>query len=215
MTSPNSPSDNEPASMQRIAHNPTSARVPEKVARGAVATGVLVYFGQNEFVLDFLQFISRPPMLAARVVMAPAVTEQFLAVLKENLARHAAQFGPTQQLPKNPNDKPRPAHEIYEDLKLSDDQLSGVYANAVLVGHTPAEFGFDFITSFLPNAVVSARVYLAAPRVPQLIETLTGLLAQYQRQRGTPPPPQQPPQNPPNFGSAPGIPGFPPPPGSN
>jgi hypothetical protein len=200
--------------VQRIAHAPMSARVPERINRGVVATGFLAYLGQQELVVDFLQFISRPPLLAARIVMTPTVAEQFLNVLRENLTRYTNSYGPPPVLPKNPNDKPRPAQEIYDDLKIQDDQFSGVYANAVMIGHTPAEFGLDFITNFFPTAAVSARVYLAAPRVPQLIDTLAGLVAQHHR-RTAPPTPPPPPQSGGNPGTAPGIPGFPYPPGGN
>jgi Protein of unknown function (DUF3467) len=197
--------------MQRIAHSPMSARVPERINRGVVATGFLAYLGQQELVVDFLQFIGRPPQLAARVVMTPAVAEQFLAVLRENLSRFTATYGPPPVIAKNPNDKPRPAQEIYDDLKIQDEQLSGVYANAVMIGHTPAEFGLDFITNFFPTAAVSARVYLAAARVPQLIDTVAGLVTQHQR-RTSPPQGGGGGATP---GTAPGIPGFPYPPGGN
>ena len=153
-------------STQRISHTPMSARVPEKVARGVHPTAIMANLGPQVFVIDFLQLIVRHAQLAARIVMTPAVTEQFIYVLKENLTRYTANFGPPQAIPKNPNDKPRTAQEIYDDLKLPDDQLSGVYANAVMIGHTPAEFGMDFITSFFPTAAVSARVYLSAPESP-------------------------------------------------
>jgi hypothetical protein len=193
-----------------------SARVPERVARGATATGFLAFFGPNEFVIDFLQFLSRPANLVARVVMTPAVAEQFLGVLKENLARFEQQFGPPPAMPKPAvPEKPRSAQEIYDELKISEDVISGTYANTVMVGHTPVEFGLDFITSFMPHAAVSARVYIAAPRVPQLIDTLSGLITQYKRQQqglAASPPPPPPPPPPPNFGTAPGIPGFPEPP---
>jgi hypothetical protein len=122
-------------------------------------------------------------------------------------------------MPKNnPQEKPRPAQEIYDDVKISEDQMSGVYANTVMVGHTPAEFGLDFITSFIPHASVTARVYVAAPRVPQLIDTLSGLVNQYkaqmaaqqqQGQRGN----ELPPSPPKGYGTAPGVPGFPTPEG--
>ena len=207
------------ASLQRFAHNPTSARVPEKVARGVTATGFLAFFGPNEFVIDFLQFIARPAHLVARVVMSPLVAEQFLHVLRENLGHYQNQFGLPPAIQKAPGDKPRPAQEIYDDLKIPDDVLTGVYANTVMVGHTPAEFGIDFITSFIPHAAVSARIYIAAPRVPPLIDTLNGLITQYKRQHQpgqpqiqapqTPPPPP-----PPGYGTAPGVPGFPTPPQS-
>ncbi|MGN6370462.1 MAG: DUF3467 domain-containing protein [Phycisphaerae bacterium] len=205
---------------QRIAHAPMSARVPEKVARGVMATAFMAYFGPQEFVVDFLQLVGRPPQLAARIVMTPNVAEQFIYVLKENLTRYTANFGPPPTIPKNPNDTPRTAQEIYAEIKLPDDQLSGVYANAVMIGHTPAEFGMDFITSFFPTAAVSARVYLSAPRIPQLIDTLSGLVAQYHKQRAQTPP-HNPNQGPGGggggggeggYGTAPGIPGFPTPP---
>jgi hypothetical protein len=180
----------------------------------------MAFFGPNEFVIDFLQFISRPANLVARVVMTPMVAEQFLNVLRENLSRYQAQFGTPPALPKPATpEKPRPAQEIYDDIKIPEDVLSGVYANTVMVGHTPVEFGIDFITSFIPNAAVSARVYVAAPRVPQLIDTLAGLLTQYKRQHmpqgpqiQAPSPPPGGGENPPGFGTAPGIPGFPAPP---
>ena len=57
-------------------------------------------------------------------------------------------------------EKPRPVQEIYDDLKIPEDVVSGVYANTVMVGHTPVEFGLDFITSFIPHAAVSARVWM-------------------------------------------------------
>ncbi len=179
------PSGDQPV---RVAYNPTSARVPERVARGATATAFMAFFGPNEFVIDFLQLMSKPH-LVARVVMAPIVVEQFVNVLKENLARYHAQFGMPQAMPKPPADvKPKPPQEIYDELKIADDVISGVYANTVLVGHTPAEFGIDFITSFIPHAAVSARVYIAAPRMSQLIDTLSGLVGQYKKQRGELPP---------------------------
>lgn len=225
MNDPDQPASGPPPDpVQKIAHNPTSARVPEKISRGVVATGFLAYFGPNEFVVDFLQFIARPPHLAARVIMPPAVAEQFVAVLRENLSRYTQQFGPPPALPKNPQDKPRGAQEVYDDLKIPDEMLSGTYCNAVMVGHTPAEFGIDFITSFIPTAVVSARVYLAAPRVVGLIDSMTGLITQFHKQRaaaggggaggpgGGPGGGPHPPRQPPGFGTAPGIPGFPDPP---
>jgi len=195
-----------------------SARVPEKVAKGIVATGFMSCIGPNEVVIDFLQIISRPAHLASRVVMSPVVAEQFLAVLRENLGRYVANFGQPPALPKNPEGcQPRSPQEIYDELKIPDEQLPGVYANACLVGHTPAEFAIDFITTFMPHAVVSSRIYLAAPRVPPLIETLANVLEKYHRQRQQQPPPFPPPSSPgreppPNYGSAPGIPGFPMPP---
>jgi hypothetical protein len=41
-----------------------------------------------------------------------------------------------------------------------------------MIGHSPSEFFFDFITRFYPTAAVSARVYLAASQVPQMLNAL-------------------------------------------
>src|SRR5437667_12651745 len=60
---PNSPT----AYSQQIAHSPVSARVPERVARGVMTTGVIVLDSPNEVVLDFLQCLSTPPSTAAPV----------------------------------------------------------------------------------------------------------------------------------------------------
>ena len=48
------------------------------------------------------------------------------------------------------------------------------YANAVMIGHGPHEFSFDFITNFYPHSAVSARVFLSAGQVPRLYESSKG-----------------------------------------
>lgn len=80
------------------------------------------------------------------------------------------------------------AQEIYDDLKIRDELLSGVYANAVMIGHGPHEFSFDFITNFYPHSAVSARVFLAAGQIPRLFDSLKGTWDQL-RLRNQPPPP--------------------------
>lgn len=89
------------------------------------------------------------------------------------------------------------AQEIYDDLKIRDELLSGSYANAVMIGHGPHEFSFDFITNFYPHSAVSARVFLAAGQVPRLYDSLKGTWDQL-RQRWSPPggsPPPYPPSD--------------------
>ena len=88
-----------------------------------------------------------------------------------------------------------PVEEIYSQLKLPDELLSGAYANAVMIAHTPAEFCFDFITNFYPRSSVSCRVYLSAPQVPALLNTLSRSYQQYQQKlaQQSRPPEQRPP----------------------
>jgi len=170
---------------QQFQHQPVAARVPERLARGAITTGVLVLDSPNEFVLDFLQGLTRPFQIAARVVVVPAVMEQFTKTLGDNLAKYTANFGPPMQLPKPPPRRPTIA-EIYENFKLADEMLSGAYANSVMIGHSPADFFFDFITGFYPTAAVSARIVTAAPFVPRMLDTLNIALANYQKRHAPP-----------------------------
>ena len=83
--------------------------------------------------------------------------------------------------------RPASVQEIYDDLKVRDEFLSGAYANAVMIGHGPHEFSFDFITNFYPHSAVSSRVFLAAGQIPRLFESLKGTWEQL-RSRMQPPP---------------------------
>ena len=87
--------------------------------------------------------------------------------------------------------------EVYDDLKLRDEILSGAYANAVMIGHGPYEFSFDFITNFYPQSAVSCRVYLASGHIHRLLESLRASWEQLRPRlnQQLPPQPPQPPRN--------------------
>lgn len=74
--------------------------------------------------------------------------------------------------------------DIYDELKVSDDILTGSYANAVMIGHGPSEFCLDFITSFMPTAAVTERVYLAAPQVIRLLDSIRETYRNHERKAG-------------------------------
>ena len=168
---------------QRIQHAPITARVPERIARGVFSTGVIVIDGPYEFVLDFVMGLVQPRQVVARVVMSPVVVDQFIAAIRDNVAKYEARFGKIPEIPRPPTPPRQPTiQEVYDDLKLSDETHAGAYANAVLMSHGTSEFTFDFITRFFPTAAVSARVFLAAPQVPRLLESLVSSLGRY-RQR--------------------------------
>ena len=158
---------------QQFQHTSVGARLPERVAQGVFSTGVIVMEGSDEFVVNFFQGLNRPPRVATRVVMSPNVMGQFINALRENLQRFEQAFGPPKSLPTQPSGEHHPSvQDIYQDLRLPDDMLSGCYANTVMIGHSPSEFFFDFITRFYPTAAVSARVYLSASQVPQMLSAL-------------------------------------------
>ncbi len=113
-------------------------------------------------------------------------------------------YEPSQAAAHSPNDpaaRKATAQDIYDELKIRDDLLSGSYANAVMIGHGAHEFSFDFITNFYPHSSVSSRVFLAAGQIPRLFDSLRGTWEQLRvrlPQNGMPPNPPQPPSNPPN-----------------
>ncbi len=162
---------------QQFQHTQVGARLPDRVAQGVFSTGVIVMEGPDEFVIDFFQGLNRPPRVATRVVVSPNVMNQFVSALKNNLQMFEQAFGPPKSLPTPPSGEHRPSvQDIYHDLRLPDEMLSGCYANTVMIGHSPSEFFFDFITRFYPTAAVSARVYLSASQVPRMLNALTTLL---------------------------------------
>ena len=180
------------------------ARVPDHVGEGCFSTGAIVMTGQNEFIVDFLQTIGRPHKIAKRIVIPHPVMPQFIEALNTNLDLYKTRFGNPPSPPQNqqnPNQRRPTPQEIYDDLKMPDETLSGVYANGVMIGHGASEFGLDFLTSFFPQSAVSARVFLASGQVPRLLDSLRNAVKQLEQRRQNPPPhPGDPPGLPPNSG---------------
>lgn len=174
---------------QRVQHRSIGARVPEGVGRGVFSTGAIIITGQTEFVIDFALRMGRPHHVVARIVMPHSVMPRFIAALEDNVKRFEEKFGPPTPMPKPENPRRPSIQEIYDDLKLSDDVISGAYANSVLIGHSPAEFSFDFITNFFPTSAVSRRVFVSAPQVIPLLESLRNTYKQFQARLNPPPPP--------------------------
>jgi hypothetical protein len=181
MSSEQPPKDPGPFS-QEVQYSQVSARVPEKVGRGVFSTGAMIFQGPHEFVLDFVLRMAHPHQIVARVILPLSIVPSVIGALRENLNNYQSKFGPPPALPTPPQPAtPPPIDEIYSQLKLPDELLSGVYANAVMIAHSPAEFYFDFITHFYPKSAVSCRVYLSAPQIPGLLSTLTRSYQQYQQ----------------------------------
>lgn len=198
---PQQPAGDPPHTVnQEIRHAQVSARVPESIARGVFSTGAIVMQGSDEFVLDFLQRTGQPHQVAARIVLPPRVVPRLIQALNENLNNYRQRFGNPPPLPAPPPGTTPPTFEqVYENLKVPEDVMSGAYANTVMIGHTPSEFWFDFITNFYPKAAVSCRVFLAAPQVPRLLDTLAQSFQKFQErvaQQGKPLPPNPPEGNP-------------------
>jgi hypothetical protein len=87
-------------------------------------------------------------------------------------------------------DAPAPPRieDLYDQLKLPDEMLGGVYANVVMIRHTPEEFCFDFITNFFPRPAVTCRAFMAAGHIPSFLEALQSALRRYRQRPGGQPP---------------------------
>ncbi|NIP85048.1 MAG: DUF3467 domain-containing protein, partial [Planctomycetales bacterium] len=84
-----------------------SARVPENVGGGVFSTGVILMTGATEFVLDFVQNLSPPAKIVARVVVPHAVLPQVVDALRKNLEMYQQKFGPPAELPRGePQQRP-------------------------------------------------------------------------------------------------------------
>ena len=70
-----------------------SARVPDRLGQGVFSTGVIIMTGRHEFVFDFVQNMSRPHRVAARVILPHGVLPQFIEALKTNLTLYTQHFG--------------------------------------------------------------------------------------------------------------------------
>lgn len=184
------PPDDGPHS-QEIRHAHIGALVPQHVARGVFTTGAVVLQGQHEFIVDFLLRMQQPQQVVSRIVIPPPVVSQFIAALQDNLKRYEDRFGPVHMpvppTPAQPQQR-QSAEELYSTLKMGEDVQSGTYANAVMIGHSPTEFSFDFITTFFPKSSVSARVFMATANAKRLLESLLHSFQQYQQRLRNPPP---------------------------
>jgi len=185
---------------EQVQKQHVSARVPEGVGQGVFSTGAILMTGGAEFVIDFVQNLGPPASVVARVVVPHGVMNQFIAALKKNLEMYSERFGPPPALPRpDPPPRQQTVQEIYDELKLPDENLAGAYANGMMIGHSASEFKLDFLSNLFPHSAVSCRVFMAAPQVARLLETMKHNFQQFQQRRQNPPqdPPQSPPQDPP------------------
>jgi hypothetical protein len=145
------------------------------------STGIILMTGATEFVLDFVQNLAPPAKIVARVVLPHAVLPQVIEALRKNLDMYQQKFGAPPELPRNEPTKRPTVQELYDELKLPDEMLSGSYANGLMISHGAAEFKLDFLTNMYPHSAVSCRVYLAAPQVPRAVESLSATYQQFQQ----------------------------------
>jgi hypothetical protein len=141
-----------------------------------------------------LEGSSRPPAPNTGAEAGESMGQQSAAPAPASAGTSAGAQPPTAPPAATPNQPKRQnPQEVYDDLKLRDEILSGAYANAVMIGHGPYEFSFDFITNFYPQSAVSCRVFLASGHIYRLLESLRASWEQLKPRLTQPFPPSPPP----------------------
>ena len=153
--------------IQSIVHSSrVAARVilPPKVAEQFTAA-------LGEALGKYAQSFGGPPADPARQAAQKAAQQGQPAAAGANPDQPGAAGQPAGAAANAPRQEP-PIADIYEHLKLPDEMLGGSYANVVSITHTASEFCFDFIAQVFPRSAVTARVYMAAARTPELLASL-------------------------------------------
>lgn len=71
------------------------------------------------------------------------------------------------------------------NIKISDDVLTGKYANMMMVAHTQEEFILDFMNVAPPSGIVSSRIITSPGHLKRIIAALSDNLKKYEGQFGT------------------------------
>ncbi len=78
-----------------------------------------------------------------------------------------------------PNNSKQNPLDLYDDIVVPDEVQVGVYANGLIIGHTNSEFKLDFVSNMFPKSVVTSRIFMSAPQLVRLLDTLERTLQQF------------------------------------
>lgn len=70
------------------------------------------------------------------------------------------------------------------NIKITDDVLKGVYSNSMVVSHTREEFVIDFINTFPPEGIVTARIITSPGHLKRIIRAFMDNLEKYEKTYG-------------------------------
>lgn len=85
------------------------------------------------------------------------------------------------------NQQPRinPQHGQRQiQIKITDEVLKGVYANAVQASHTKEEFILDFMNLFPPQGIVNARIIMSPGHMKRFTKVLEENIKKYENAFG-------------------------------
>ncbi|MBA61069.1 MAG: hypothetical protein CMJ76_01775 [Planctomycetaceae bacterium] len=84
----------------------------------------------------------------------------------------------------NDNSEPS-AQDVYDDIRLEPEVENGVYANALMIGHSASEFKLDFIANLYPKSIVTSRIFLSAPQLMRVLQSMKRTYSQFVARRNT------------------------------
>jgi len=70
------------------------------------------------------------------------------------------------------------------NIKITDEVLTGKYANMMQVAHTKEEFILDFANVVPPQGILNARVITSPGHIKRIIKALQDNLAKYEQAFG-------------------------------
>jgi hypothetical protein len=70
-------------------------------------------------------------------------------------------------------------------VHLSNEIKGGVYANNMVVSHTPEEFILDFLMVAPPEGTVTARVIVSPGHMKRIFKALEDNISKYEKNFGT------------------------------
>ena len=174
---------------QHVNYNPLNARLPEKVVRGIQHRG---------------PGFQRPAGICDRFYSGDGATGEdhraggadaggdgaVPGCFAGKLRRVSNEFRNAAGVPKPQQERQPSAREIYDDLKLSEDLMSGAVCQCIHDRPLADGVSSGFSDHVFSQCVAFARVYISASRVPQLIDTVSQAMHNAQRPPGGLPPGQ-------------------------
>ncbi|HLT47781.1 MAG TPA: DUF3467 domain-containing protein [Rubricoccaceae bacterium] len=82
--------------------------------------------------------------------------------------------------------KEKPAAPPQLSIELTEEIAEGIYANLVMIAHSPEEFILDFIRVMpgVPKARVKSRIIISPPHAKRLLAALKENIGRYEAQYG-------------------------------
>jgi len=183
-----------------------SVKVPDRLLPGVYANQMIIRHTREEFLIDFLNRFPPEGVVTARVIVSPGHLKRMIGALGDNLRRYETTHGPVLRAgaPSGSSDDDRgrspdggqgtpasgPTASAQPPLKqikakVPERVLAGVYANQMVVSHSPEEFLIDFVNIFPPEGVVTARVFVSPDQIKRMIGALRENLNRYEAAHGT------------------------------